>query len=93
MSPRIKRKVLFVPESVFLYTFWFALGGNPCLVLVRYTYGSIKGGEAGGSYGTCREKNVFLLGNPKERDNLEDIFAGGSITLKRFREMGGFELE
>ena len=37
---------------------------------------------------------MFWLGNPKERDNLEDLLANGSITLKRFlSEMGGFGSE
>jgi hypothetical protein len=90
----MRKKVLFIPESVFLHTFWFALGGNLCLVLVRYTCGSIKWGEAGGSCDTYEEKNVFWLGNPKERDNLKDLLADGNITLKRFlSEMGGFGSE
>jgi hypothetical protein len=56
--------------------------------------GVIQGGEAGGSCGTHGEKNVFWLGNPKERDYLEDLLADGSITLKRFlSEMGGFGSE
>jgi hypothetical protein len=39
-------------------------------------------GEAGGSCGTYGEKNVFWLENSKERDNVEDLLADGSITLK-----------
>jgi len=64
--PPHEKKVLFVPGSVFLYTFLFALGGNPRLVLVRYTCGRIKGREAGGSCGTYGEKMCFGWGTPRK---------------------------
>jgi hypothetical protein len=37
---------------------------------------------------------MFWLGNPKERDNLEDLLADGSVTSEQFlSEMGGFGSE
>lgn len=61
-----KKKVLFVPESVFLYTFLFALGGNSCLVLVRYTCGSIKGVRRVGHVAHMERKMCFGWGTPRK---------------------------
>lgn len=91
MSPLPLQKLHFVQQSAFVFTFWFELVGNTCLVFVKYTCGCIKGGVTGGSCGTYGEKNVFWLGNPKERDNLEDLVADGTVTSKPIlSEIGGF---